>query len=38
MSCDVILRNRSVTQLALATGLPSASVRAAVHELEERDA
>jgi hypothetical protein len=37
-SPDVILRNRSVTQLALATGLPSASVRAAVKELEQHDA
>jgi hypothetical protein len=37
-SPEVILRKRSVTQLALATGLPSASVRTAVHELEERDA
>jgi metacaspase-1 len=35
---EVILRNRSVTQLALATGLPSAGVRGAVEELERHDA
>jgi hypothetical protein len=36
-SPEVILRKRSVTQLALATGLPAASVRAAVEQLEARN-
>jgi hypothetical protein len=37
-SPETILKQRSVTQLALATGLPSASVRAAVNRLKRHDA
>jgi hypothetical protein len=37
-SPETILKKRSVTQLALATGLPTGSVRAAINQLKRRDA